>query len=76
MRVERLKLNDFRNYEALDWKPRPGLNVIVGENAQGKTNAVEAIFFCAFGRSHRTPRDAELIRHGMAGGYVGLMLQS
>ena len=50
MRVERLKLNDFRNYEALDWKPRPGLNVIVGENAQGKTNAVEAIFFCAFGR--------------------------
>lgn len=72
MHVARLKLNYFRNYEALDLRPRPGLNVIVGENAQGKTNAVEAVFFCAFGRSHRTARDAELINHGMAGGYVGL----
>ena len=72
MQVERLKLNYFRNYEALDLRPNPGLNVIVGENAQGKTNAVEALFLCAFGRSHRTPRDAELINQGMAGGYVGL----
>ena len=54
MQIARLKLNYFRNYEALDLRPRPGLNVIVGENAQGKTNAVEAIFFCAFSRSHRT----------------------
>ena len=46
MQIARLKLNYFRNYEALDLRPRPGLNVIVGENAQGKTNAVEAIFFC------------------------------
>lgn len=61
MQIARLKLNYFRNYEALDLRPLPGLNVIVGENAQGKTNAVEAVFFCAFGRSHRTARDAELI---------------
>lgn len=72
MRIERLKLNDFRNYESLRLAPGRGLNVIVGENAQGKTNAVEAIFLCAFGRSHRTPRDAELIRSGMSGFYVGL----
>lgn len=49
-------------------RPDSGLNVIVGENAQGKTNAVEAIFLCAFGRSHRTAKDAELIRAGFAGG--------
>ena len=72
MLVERLKLNYFRNYESLSFAPGRGLNVIVGENAQGKTNAVEAIFLCAFGRSHRTPRDAELISQGMSGGYVGL----
>lgn len=46
MLIERLKLNDFRNYESLLLRPDSGLNVIVGENAQGKTNAVEAIF-CA-----------------------------
>lgn len=45
MQIARLKLNYFRNYEALDLRPLPGLNVIVGENAQGKTNAVEAVFF-------------------------------
>lgn len=72
MQVERLKLNYFRNYESLRLSPGRGLNVIFGENAQGKTNAVEAIFLCAFARSHRTPRDAELISAGMSGGYVGL----
>ena len=72
MHVERLKLNYFRNYESLRLSPGRGLNVIFGENAQGKTNAVEAIFLCAFARSHRTPRDSELISTGMSGGYVGL----
>lgn len=72
MLVERLKLSHYRNYEALSLTPERRLNVIVGENAQGKTNAVEAIFLCAFGRSERTPRDNELISHGMSGGYVGL----
>ncbi|MBQ3201009.1 MAG: DNA replication and repair protein RecF, partial [Clostridia bacterium] len=76
MRATRLKLNYYRNYETLDLKPESGLNVIVGENAQGKTNAVEALFFCAFGRSHRTPRDQELINRGMSGAYVGLEAQT
>ena len=52
MLINRLKLNDYRNYETLDFHPAPGLNVIVGENAQGKTNALEAVFLCAFGKSH------------------------
>ena len=76
MFVERLKLNFFRNYDALELRPNGGLNVIVGENAQGKTNAVEAVFLCAFGRSHRTARDGELINAGMSGGYVGLNLKN
>lgn len=76
MRLSRLRLNQYRNYAALDFKPRPGVNVIVGDNAQGKTNAAEAIFLCALGRSHRTPRDGELIARGCEGGYVGAEIES
>ena len=76
MRIQRLKLHDYRNYHSLCFEPGPGVNVIAGANAQGKTNAVEAIFLCALLRSHRTPRDAELIREGQPGGYAGALVQS
>ena len=71
MRITRLRLHQYRNYTALDMVPEPGANVIVGDNAQGKTNAAEAVFLCAFGRSHRTTRDSELIEKDCSGGYVG-----
>lgn len=70
-----MKLHQYRSYESLSLSPAPGVNVIVGENAQGKTNAIEAVFLCALGRSHRTSRDAELIKSGCAGAYVGLSFQ-
>ena len=76
MVIERVRLNNYRNYDALNFAPGPGVNIITGENAQGKTNAVEAIFLCAFGRSHRTTRDSELVKNGCAGGYVGLKIKS
>jgi len=71
MEIRRLRLTQYRSYAALDMRPGPGLNAILGDNAQGKTNAVEAIFLCAFGRSHRTLKDTELIMSGLEGGYVG-----
>ena len=74
MEINRLRLNQYRSYAALDLRPGPGINAIVGDNAEGKTNSVEAVFLCAFGRSHRTSRDAELIMRGCAGGYVGAEL--
>lgn len=74
MEINRLRLNQYRSYSALDLRPGPGINAIVGDNAEGKTNSVEAVFLCAFGRSHRTPRDGELIMRGCAGGYVGAEL--
>ena len=74
MLIKRLKLNDYRNYESLDFRPGTGMNVIVGENAQGKTNVLEAVFLCAFGKSHRASRDIELIRSGLRGAYVGVTL--
>lgn len=76
MRITRLRLNQYRNYSALDLAPHSGINVLVGDNAQGKTNAIEAVFLCAFGRSHRTSRDGDLIRSGQPGGYVGAELTS
>lgn len=76
MRITRLRLNQYRNYTALDLAPHGGVNVLVGDNAQGKTNAIEAVFLCAFGRSHRTSRDGELIQAGAEGGHVGLELVS
>lgn len=64
MYLENLKLNNYRNYESLDIDLNKGYNIIYGDNAQGKTNIIEAIFFCAAARSHRTSRDSELVRNG------------
>jgi DNA replication and repair protein RecF len=62
--IKNLKLKNFRNYERLEINFSNNFNIIYGDNAQGKTNIIEAIFLCASGRSHRTPRDFEMIRNG------------
>ena len=61
MRLEELSLQDFRNYEQLAVQFNPGINVLIGENAQGKTNLLEAIHLLALTRSHRTNKDKELV---------------
>ncbi len=61
MYISQITLNNYRNYTALKLGLSPGLNVFTGANAQGKTNLLEAIYFCSIGRSMRTPRDRELI---------------
>ena len=64
MEISSIRLTDYRNYadQTLDFAP--GINVLAGGNAQGKTNMLEAVRLCSIGRSHRTPRDKELIREG------------
>lgn len=64
MRLTQLRLYDFRNYAALDVSLDPGVNLILGENAQGKTNLLEAAFYLSTGRSFRTAKTQELIRFG------------
>lgn len=76
MRITCVKLHDYRSYTELEIRPSSGLNVIVGPNAAGKTNVLEAIFLSALGRSHRTSRDAELINHSSRGGFVCIELDS
>ena len=63
MRVGRLVLEDFRNYESLAVELADGLNLVVGRNAQGKTNLLEAVYCLSGLGSPRSP-DSTLIRHG------------
>lgn len=62
MQVSWIQVSEFRNYRALSWNPAARLNVLVGANAQGKTNLLEAIGFLLTGRSFRTARLAEVPR--------------
>ena len=64
MRLDRLQLRDFRNYETLSLDFAPGVNLIVGDNAQGKTNLLEAISYFGSGRSFRAQKTGEMIRFG------------
>lgn len=64
MLLERLELTDFRSYHTADVRFGPGANVLVGRNAQGKTNVLEAISYLAVGSSHRTSTDGALVRAG------------
>ena len=64
MRITRLSLTDWRNYETADVVFEPGANVLAGSNGQGKTNLVEAIGFLTTLGSHRVSGDAALVRAG------------
>lgn len=55
---------DFRNYETLDISFAPGVNILYGDNAQGKTNILEAIYLSATTKSHRGTKDKDIIRFG------------
>ncbi|GAC1595430.1 MAG: DNA replication/repair protein RecF [Candidatus Velthaea sp.] len=71
MLLERVRLANFRNYASLDVGPAPGLNIFVGQNAQGKSNLLEAIAMLATGKSFRAHRESELIRTGEARAEIG-----
>ena len=64
MICNRIKVSDFRNVESAEVNFTDGVNVLAGENAQGKTNLLEAIFYTALGKSFRTPHDEDMIRFG------------
>ena len=64
MRIKSLKLLYFRNYLSMNIETHPSLNVLVGNNANGKTNIIESIFCLALGKSYRTKSDSECIMFG------------
>jgi DNA replication and repair protein RecF len=66
-----LRLRDFRNYARLDAEFQPGFHLLLGDNAQGKTNILEAIYLLATLRSFRGVGDAQMVRHSQKGYFVG-----
>ncbi len=66
-----LRLRDFRNYARLDADFAPGFHLLLGDNAQGKTNILEAIYLMATLRSFRGVGGAQMIRHGAKGYFAG-----
>ena len=62
MLITSLKLQNFRNYDELKLDFNKDINVIYGDNAQGKTNILEAISVASIGKSFRTNKDRELIK--------------
>jgi len=70
MYVKEIQLINFRNYKNLNIKLSKNINVFVGNNAQGKTNILESLYYCGLSKSHRTNKDRELIRWGEKEAYI------
>ncbi len=75
MFVNRILLKDFRNYEYLDLSLNDGVNILYGDNGQGKTNLLEAVFLCSTGRSQRAVSDKELITIGCTESHVQMYVK-
>ena len=71
MHLAHLRLRDFRNYARLDLDLSPGFHLLIGNNAQGKTNILEAIYLLTTLRSFRGAGSAQMTRHAQKGYFVG-----
>ena len=76
MHLAHLRLRDFRNYARCDVDFGPGFHVLLGDNGQGKTNVLEAIYLLATLRSFRGVGGAQMIRHGQKGYFIGANVAS
>ena len=75
MRIKRIELSDYRNYESVDLRPSGNAVIVSGENAVGKTNLLESIYICAVGKSPRINLDKNLIRWGCDHFYIKITIQ-
>ncbi len=62
MWIKNIKIKNFRNYNEEEINLEKNINIFYGENAQGKTNIIEAIFLCSLGKSFRAKKDSEMIK--------------
>ena len=75
MIIDSIKLKNFRSYKDREFVFSPKTNVFYGNNAEGKTNVLEAIYVCALGKSFRTRKDTELVYFGEEYGSVDLFFK-
>ena len=76
MKIRKIELTDFRNYESLTLQPGDGINLFFGRNGSGKTNLLEAIHYCALGKSHRVSGDQNVIRVGKKAASCSVSVQT
>ena len=74
MYIKKIQMLNYRNYKSLNIDLGKNVNVFMGDNAQGKTNILEAIYYCAFAKSHRTSKDKELINWNEDNAYISLLV--
>ncbi|MEG0152914.1 MAG: DNA replication/repair protein RecF [Niameybacter sp.] len=75
MYIQEITLSNFRNYNEVQLKLDKGINIFKGDNAQGKTNILEAIYLCATARSHRTSQEKEVIMWNEQAAHITLDVQ-
>lgn len=70
MQINKLSLENYRNYDYLELEFLPEINIIYGMNGQGKTNILEAIYMCGIGKSHRKSKEEEIIKFGESESHI------
>ncbi|NCB93417.1 MAG: DNA replication/repair protein RecF [Clostridia bacterium] len=74
MYIESLEIKNFRNYEYLCIEFHSGTNILYGDNAQGKTNVLEAVYLCGTTKSHKGSKDKEIIRFDQEESHIRMMV--
>lgn len=75
MYIESIRLNNFRNYELLEMNFDQGTNILYGDNAQGKTNILEAVYLAGTSKSHKGSKDREMIRFENEESHIRMMVK-
>lgn len=75
MIVESIKLENFRNYNSLKLKFDSGTNIFYGDNAQGKTNILEAVYLCGTTKSHKGSKDRDVIKFDQEESHIRMKIR-
>ena len=75
MKINQLELSEFRNYESLSVQFDEAVNILYGDNAQGKTNVLEAIYLCGTTKSHKGSKDKEMIRLSSEESHIRMQIE-
>lgn len=76
MFIKSLELKDYRNYNSLSMDFSQGVNILYGDNAQGKTNILESLYMCGTTKSHRNSKDKEVIRFGQEESHIRVLIEN
>ena len=75
MKINQLELSEFRNYESLSVEFDASVNILYGDNAQGKTNVLEAIYLCGTTKSHKGSKEKEMIRLSSEESHIRMQIE-